>query len=187
MPPRRLAACCPCRALAGAQSMISIAEADIVVICHHGVRSQQVAGFLERPGLRVQSTISAGGVDAWANATSIQRCTNIESELRKAMPVKFATSTLWLSCWPPRPLGSSRIRHRPAAAVSRCPELRRAVRRCTRHRGEAGREKEPQALAGLLPTIAATGNTFWNDTDYRVRSTQAGNRIATSTTATPMG
>jgi outer membrane protein len=33
----------------------------------------------------------------------------------------------------------------------------------------AGREKEPQALAGLLPSIAATGNTFWNDTDYRVR------------------
>jgi outer membrane protein TolC len=29
---------------------------------------------------------------------------------------------------------------------------------------EAGREKQPQALAGLLPTIGATGNTFWNDT-----------------------
>ena len=28
---------------------------------------------------------------------------------------------------------------------------------------EAGREKQPQALAGLLPTIGATGNTFWND------------------------
>lgn len=28
---------------------------------------------------------------------------------------------------------------------------------------EAGREKLPQALAGLLPTIAATGNTFAND------------------------
>ncbi|MBN8512723.1 MAG: outer membrane protein [Candidatus Accumulibacter regalis] len=33
----------------------------------------------------------------------------------------------------------------------------------------AGREKEPQALAGLLPTIAATGNTFWNDTTYKVK------------------
>ncbi len=33
----------------------------------------------------------------------------------------------------------------------------------------AGREKEPQALAGLLPTISATGNTFWNDTDYKVK------------------
>jgi outer membrane protein len=33
----------------------------------------------------------------------------------------------------------------------------------------AGREKEPQALAGLLPSITATGNTFWNDTDYKVK------------------
>ena len=33
---------------------------------------------------------------------------------------------------------------------------------------EAGREKLPQALAGLLPTIGATGNTFWNDTRYKV-------------------
>ena len=32
---------------------------------------------------------------------------------------------------------------------------------------EAGREKLPQALAGLLPTIGATGNTFWNDTHYK--------------------
>ncbi|EXI88266.1 MAG: Outer membrane protein TolC precursor [Candidatus Accumulibacter sp. BA-94] len=33
----------------------------------------------------------------------------------------------------------------------------------------AGREKQPQALAGLLPTIGATGNTFWNDSSYDVR------------------
>ena len=33
----------------------------------------------------------------------------------------------------------------------------------------AGREKQPQALAGLLPTIGATGNSFWNDTRYDVR------------------
>ena len=32
----------------------------------------------------------------------------------------------------------------------------------------AGREKQPQALAGLLPTIAATGNSYWNDTRYKV-------------------
>lgn len=31
---------------------------------------------------------------------------------------------------------------------------------------EAGREKLPQALAGLLPTIAATGNTFANDSSF---------------------
>ncbi len=30
----------------------------------------------------------------------------------------------------------------------------------------AGREKLPQALAGLLPTVNASGNTFWNDSRY---------------------
>ncbi|WP_291992323.1 rhodanese-like domain-containing protein [Candidatus Accumulibacter sp. ACC003] len=40
-------------------------EADIVVICHHGVRSQQVAGFLERQGFAAIYNL-AGGVDAWA-------------------------------------------------------------------------------------------------------------------------
>lgn len=31
---------------------------------------------------------------------------------------------------------------------------------------EAGREKLPQGLAGLLPTIGATGNSLWNQNDY---------------------
>lgn len=35
-----------------------------------------------------------------------------------------------------------------------------------RSTAEAGREKVPQALAGLLPTIGASGNTFGNDTKY---------------------
>jgi outer membrane protein len=34
----------------------------------------------------------------------------------------------------------------------------------------AGREKQPQALAGLLPNIGASGNTFGNDTRYAVTS-----------------
>jgi outer membrane protein len=38
-----------------------------------------------------------------------------------------------------------------------------------RSTAEAGREKQPQALAGLLPNVAATGNTFWNDATYRNR------------------
>src|SRR5262245_28842523 len=39
--------------------------ADIVVICHHGGRSMQVATFLEKNGFaRVHNL--AGGVDAWA-------------------------------------------------------------------------------------------------------------------------
>jgi len=38
---------------------------EIVVICHHGVRSQQVIGFLQ--GQTTASLINLdGGVDAWA-------------------------------------------------------------------------------------------------------------------------
>lgn len=35
---------------------------------------------------------------------------------------------------------------------------------------EAGREKLPQGLAGLLPTLGATANTVWNDNKYRIDS-----------------
>jgi rhodanese-related sulfurtransferase len=41
------------------------AEAETVVVCHHGGRSVQVAMFLERAGFgRVHNL--TGGVDAWA-------------------------------------------------------------------------------------------------------------------------
>lgn len=40
-------------------------EADVVVICHHGMRSLQVAMFLERNGFLSIYNL-AGGVDAWA-------------------------------------------------------------------------------------------------------------------------
>ena len=40
-------------------------EADVVVICHHGVRSFHVASFLEQQGFgRVYNL--QGGVEAWA-------------------------------------------------------------------------------------------------------------------------
>jgi rhodanese-related sulfurtransferase len=42
-------------------------DADIVVICHHGGRSMQVALFLGKQGFaRVHNL--AGGVDAWARS-----------------------------------------------------------------------------------------------------------------------
>ncbi|WP_018950165.1 rhodanese-like domain-containing protein [Thioalkalivibrio sp. ALMg11] len=41
------------------------AEDEIVVICHHGVRSQQVCGFLDRAGFQHVINLT-GGVDAWA-------------------------------------------------------------------------------------------------------------------------
>ncbi|QKS27840.1 TolC family outer membrane protein [Accumulibacter sp.] len=43
---------------------------------------------------------------------------------------------------------------------------------------EAGREKQPQALAGLLPTVAATGNTFGNDGSFDTRI--SGSNLSTS-------
>jgi rhodanese-related sulfurtransferase len=39
--------------------------APIVAICHHGVRSLQVASFLEQSGFQQVYNLS-GGVDAWA-------------------------------------------------------------------------------------------------------------------------
>ena len=41
------------------------AEADVVVICHHGVRSFHVASFLEQQGFGKVYNLQ-GGVDAWA-------------------------------------------------------------------------------------------------------------------------
>ena len=41
------------------------AQADIVVICHHGGRSMQVALFLEKNGFGKVHNLS-GGVDSWA-------------------------------------------------------------------------------------------------------------------------
>ena len=38
---------------------------ETVVICHHGVRSYQVAYFLERKGFQNIYNLS-GGIDAWA-------------------------------------------------------------------------------------------------------------------------
>ena len=42
-------------------------ESDIVVVCHHGGRSMQVAFYLERQGFHSLYNL-AGGVDAWAAA-----------------------------------------------------------------------------------------------------------------------
>ena len=41
-------------------------DAELVVICHHGVRSMQVAMFLERQGFSSLYNLS-GGVAAWAD------------------------------------------------------------------------------------------------------------------------
>jgi rhodanese-related sulfurtransferase len=40
-------------------------ETPVVCICHHGMRSMQVAAFLERSGFTAVSNLT-GGVQAWA-------------------------------------------------------------------------------------------------------------------------
>lgn len=40
-------------------------DAELVVMCHHGGRSMQVAAFLERNGFAHIHNLS-GGIDAWA-------------------------------------------------------------------------------------------------------------------------
>jgi len=41
------------------------AEREVVAICHHGGRSQQVAMFLEKSGYKKMHNL-VGGVDAWS-------------------------------------------------------------------------------------------------------------------------
>jgi len=40
-------------------------DAELVLMCHHGVRSQQVAYFLERQGFNKLNNL-VGGIAAWA-------------------------------------------------------------------------------------------------------------------------
>jgi len=41
------------------------AGASVVVYCHHGIRSQSAAAFLERSGFSDVSSLT-GGIDAWS-------------------------------------------------------------------------------------------------------------------------
>jgi rhodanese-related sulfurtransferase len=45
-------------------------DAETVVICHHGVRSFQVALFLERNGFSSVLNL-AGGIDAWSHEVDL--------------------------------------------------------------------------------------------------------------------
>ena len=40
-------------------------QREIVVICHHGMRSQQAANYLERSGFNNIANLQ-GGIDAWS-------------------------------------------------------------------------------------------------------------------------
>ncbi len=49
-------------------------EQEIVVICHHGIRSRQVAIYLESRGFRHVINL-VGGVEAWAREVDPQMAT----------------------------------------------------------------------------------------------------------------
>lgn len=40
-------------------------DSDIVVLCHHGIRSGRVAAFLDQQGFRHVANLT-GGIDAWS-------------------------------------------------------------------------------------------------------------------------
>lgn len=44
---------------------------QVIVVCHHGMRSQQVAQFLEKAGFKNVVNLT-GGVDAWAREVDPQ-------------------------------------------------------------------------------------------------------------------
>lgn len=54
----------PMSQVAGAMDSLD-KEAETIVICHHGTRSQQVAQFLSSQGFNRIYNL-AGGIDAWA-------------------------------------------------------------------------------------------------------------------------
>lgn len=41
------------------------AEREVVVVCHHGIRSAQVAGYLSSIGFQAVFNLT-GGIDAWS-------------------------------------------------------------------------------------------------------------------------
>ena len=43
---------------------------DLAIICHHGIRSQQVGHFLESRGFKRVLNVS-GGIDAWAKEVDL--------------------------------------------------------------------------------------------------------------------
>lgn len=55
----------PMRRIPGALAELD-PERPLVVICHHGIRSQQVALYLDHQGFRQVLNLH-GGIDAWAH------------------------------------------------------------------------------------------------------------------------
>jgi rhodanese-related sulfurtransferase len=56
---------------AATRGELGATDSEIVVICHHGVRSQQVAAFLEQNGFSNLTNLM-GGIDAWSRDVDSQ-------------------------------------------------------------------------------------------------------------------
>jgi hypothetical protein len=138
-------------------------DAEIVVICHHGGRSMQVAMFLERQGFSNLINL-AGGVAQWAAAgRSVHAPVLMHVATNGRRSDEDGCATCGSCTGIGGPDGSGRDGGRPGAGVSRCLGLRRGPGLGARASREAGLEKLPQGRAGLLPSLSVTGNTTWND------------------------
>lgn len=95
------------------------------------------------------------------------------------MPLKFRAARLGLALvalWVALPASAADL-----VQVYREALTYDAQYAAARAAAEAGREKQPQALAGLLPVVSTTGNTFWNDSKYGY---DAGTVFSSKTTST---
>ncbi len=71
--------------------------------------------------------------------------------------------------WLVTPLLASPLRAADLMQIYREAQGNDATYAAARSTVEAGRERTPQALAGLLPTIGISGNTQWNENDISLR------------------
>jgi len=71
--------------------------------------------------------------------------------------------------WLVTPLLASPLQAADLMQIYREAQANDAAYAAARSTVEAGRERTPQALAGLLPTIGISGNTQWNENDISLR------------------
>lgn len=82
--------------------------------------------------------------------------------MRPIQPARSLAVALGFFCFPAHPGPFDPLQVYREALVN---DAQYTAARAT---AEAGREKPPQGLAGLLPVIGGTANTVWNENKYRV-------------------
>lgn len=137
-------------------------NAPVVCICHHGMRSRQIAAFLERKGFSQVINLSGG---MHGRSRSIRRCRPTDGRYPL---IRFHT--------PENAMRNKLLAALIAGAVlsfdARAMDLLQAYRQAlandpvyasARAALAAGREKLPQGRAGLLPTLGVGGSYTRND------------------------